>query len=415
MRIIILSDGFPPTGLGGGEIIPSNLTHLLLSKGHDVFVITTTQKKSEVGIVEAGKLTVYRIYSEYNLRFRSYVSLCNPAVLKEVQKIMENVNPDIVHAHNIHTHLSYASLKLAKKYSKGVFLTFHDVMSVHYGKVGAKVDSFGKVTVASMSPLEQIFQYKFYYNPLRNIVIRYYLRYVSKMLSVSSALKDVLEVKGIKPIEVLHNGIDVSVWQVDDLALLDFKRRYNLENKKVLFLAGRVSSAKGSMVLVDVLNKLSSKLSDVVLLVAGNKTRPIEEMVEKAKKLGLEKQVIFTGWIENKDMRYAYASSDIVFVLSQYIDPFPTNNLEAMASKRPVIGTSLGGTPEAVLDNETGYIVDPRDINQISEKALELLNNKEKTESFGLAGYDRAKEIFSADAWVNETLTLYDMILHKNK
>ena len=411
MKIVILSDGFPPNDISGAEVIAGNLAHALSRKGHEISVITTVRDKSLAGIFKDNSLTIYKIYSDYDLRFRSYRSINNPKIVREVGRIVKEIRPDIVHAHNLHRYISYASLKEAKKYSKAVYLTMHDVMSVHYGKLGAKLDSLNTVVPSSIGPLGQFLQYKFYYNPFRNVAIRYYLRSVDKLFSVSLSLKKVLESSGVKGIEALQNGINISDWKVDQSKLLEFKQKYNLENKKVLFFGGRLSSAKGGLISISVLKEVSIEMPDVVLLIVGDKNKSSEEMVKKAESLGVTDRLIFTGRIDHKDIRYAYASSDVVLVLSQYIDPFPTVNLEAMATARPIVGTILGGTREAVLDNKTGYIVNPVDVKGISEKVLVLLSDSKKAEAFGIAGFERVKRNFNENDWAEATLSSYATML----
>ena len=411
MKIVILSDDFPPKSFGGAGIIASNLARALFNRGHDVTVITVTDDRKNVGVSKDGGVTIHRLYSSYNLRFRSYMSLCNPQLVKEVGDMLRKVSPDVVHAHNIHTYISYASLKEARKYSKSVFLTVHDVMSVHYGKLGADVDPKGNIILDTISPWKQISQYRFYYNPFRNIVIKYYLKSVDRIFSVSGALKEVLEKKGIYNIEVLHNGIDVSNWKIEPEALADFKRLHNLGDKRVLFFGGRLSGSKGANVAVEVLSNVSEKIKNVVLLVAGEKNKAFDHILKKAEELGVKERVVFTGWLDHDSIRYAYASSEAVLVLSQYVDPFPTVNLEAMATERPIIGTIFGGTTEVVLDAVTGFLVNPRSIEYISAKVIELLSSIELSGKFGQAGFERVSNDFSEDAWVGKTLAYYATIL----
>ncbi len=411
MKIVILSDSFPPTILGGADIIASNLASQLSDKGNNVYVITTTRNHDDAGVSKYNNLIVYRIHSDYHMRWRAYLSLNNRKVVKEVENILKNLKPDVVHAHNVHEYLSYASLKMAKKYSKVVLLTFHDFYSINYGKLGVIIDSSGNVVPDSTSPINLFLRYKFRYNPFRNIIIRKYLMSVDKMFAVSLALKSILESRGISPVDLLHNGIDVSKWGTNEKSLENFKQKYNLQTKKVLFFGGRLSGTKGGKVSVDVLAKVSAEMKDVVLLVAGTKNKSAEEMLARADKLGIKDKIIFTGWIDHNEISYAYASSDVVLVLSQYIDPFPTLNLEAMASKKPVVGTMFGGTPEIVVDDKTGYIVDPKDVTLISEKILDLLENPEKAEAFGLAGFERVKRSFDESRWAEATLASYATML----
>ena len=411
MKIVILSEGFPPETFGGAEVIASNLASALLKKCLEVSVITTTKDKNKVGVSIENGLKIYSIYSDYNTRYKAYRSLKNAGVVNEVSRIVREIKPDIVHAHNIHNHISYASLKEVKKYCIAVCMTMHDVMSVHYGKLGAKVDTEGNVVMDSINPWKQFLQYKLRYNPLRNVFIRHYLKSVDKIFAVSLALKEVLEKQGILGIEVLHNGIDVSLWKVNHRALVDFKQKYNPENKKVLFFSGRLSSAKGGFVAVSVLKQVSLKMKEVLLIVAGDKNKWTEDMEKIAGGSGISDKIIFTGRLSHDDIRYAYSASDVVLTLSLYVDPFPTVNLEAMACKKPVVGTIFGGTREVVVSGKTGYLVNPRDIELTSRKTLELLEDRQKAESFGLAGFNRVSSDFSQEKWAEETLSYYATML----
>lgn len=415
MKIVILSDGFPPVSLGGAEVIAFNLAQAFGDKGHEVSVITTTKIKEEVGKLIQGGVTIYKIYSDYSDRWRAYISLYNLKVLGQVEVMLREIKPDITHAHNIHTNLSYASLKIAKKYSKALFLTLHDAMAVHYGKVGACLDNLGQVVIDEITPLSQMRRYKFRYNPFRNFIIRHYFKNVDKIFSVSQALKNVLESHGISNIEILNNGIRVEDWNINENKLTDFKNKHGLQDKKVMFFGGRLSAVKGGLVALEVLEGISKKINNAILLVVGNKNGWAEMMHKKAEEMGIGEKIVFTGWIAHQDMPYTYASSDIVLVLSQYIDPFPTINLEAMASKRPVIGTVFGGTSEIVLDNKTGYIVNPRETSSVIKKILDLLENPEKAKTFGLSGYDRVKSSFNENDWVEATLASYVTMLLKKK
>ncbi len=135
MKILILSDGFPPDHIGGAEVIAFNLANSFKELGNHVYIITTVCDKSKAGEFNYQGLKVFRIYANYNERWRVYLSLYNPQTVSRVKKIIKQIRPDVVHAHNIHKYISYYSLRMAKKYSKAVFLTAHDVMLFHYGKL----------------------------------------------------------------------------------------------------------------------------------------------------------------------------------------------------------------------------------------------------------------------------------------
>ena len=134
MQILILSDDFPPKSFGGAGRIALNLACGLQKLGHQIFVITTVRNKLDEGNIDYQGLKIFKIYSKYHQRWRIYFNLYNPQTVGKVKELFKKIKPDIVHAHNIHYYLSYYCLKLAKEYSKAVFLTCHDVMPVYYGK-----------------------------------------------------------------------------------------------------------------------------------------------------------------------------------------------------------------------------------------------------------------------------------------
>src|SRR3989344_8757489 len=221
MKILILSDNFND---GGGAVgIAKAMAFGFKALGHDIRVISSTQNKTNTSTGNDG-LPVYYVYSDYNLFWRAYRSLYNPQTVKHIAKIIEEVKPDVVHAHNIHIHISYHALKLAKKSGAKVFLTAHDVQLFHYGKLTG--------TDYKTGVWRQIKRAGKTYNPLRNILIRRYLKYVDKIIAVSGALKDALAQNGIANVAVVRNGIDVSAWTVNEAAIETFKEKYNIRYKK---------------------------------------------------------------------------------------------------------------------------------------------------------------------------------------
>src|SRR3989344_9572166 len=115
MKIVLLQDDFPPHSFGGAGISAYELAIGLQKAGHQIFVITTCRKESEAGESSYNGLTIFSIKSSYNGRWRPYVSLRNPQVTKKVDEILHRIQPDVVHANNIHEHLSYHSLKVARR------------------------------------------------------------------------------------------------------------------------------------------------------------------------------------------------------------------------------------------------------------------------------------------------------------
>ncbi|KKQ82694.1 MAG: Glycosyl transferase group 1, partial [Parcubacteria group bacterium GW2011_GWB1_38_8] len=378
MKIVFLSDDFPPESFGGAGISTYELAKGVQNAGHEVFVITTVRSEKEASLSDYDGLKVYKIINNYPEKWRAYRGLYNPPVIREVKKILKKINPDVVHANNIHYYLSYHSLKIAKKYSKAVILTFRDTMAITYGKLQTKkyIEDFD----VRISWLDNLKQAKKRWNPFRNIIIKSYLTYVDKLFSVSNVLKKALEENGIKNVETLHTGIDTLEYEVSS----------ERENKKIVFFAGRLSEAKGGLVATKVMEKVLKEIPDAIFFTAGTGGK----------------------WLNREEMKRTLANSRVILVPSVYLDPFPRAVLEGMAVGKPVVGTCFGGTPEAIVDGVTGYVVNPFNIELMTEKICDLLKDEVKARSLGKAGRERVRDKFNLEQKVKEYLDWYKHLVH---
>ncbi len=403
MKILFLLDDFPPITYTSASIITYNLARELLEMGHEVFVITSVQNKSEEGREEYKGLKIFRFFSNYHPRWRNWINLYNFKIVSKIKKIIKETKPDISHFHHIHQHLSYRCLKVAKKYAKGVFLTAHDVMLFNYGKLMPKNGN----DIYRVSTWDQIKGARKRYNPFRDIIIRHYLKYTDKIFAVSNSLKKLLRINGIKNVETIYNGIDINDWKIDLDKVRKFKEKYNLQNKKVIFFGGRLSGAKGGDQILKAISLIKKKIKNIVLLVAGERNKYVAHMERLVKELSLEKNTVFTGWLEGDNLKSAYHSADISVFSSLCFETFGMNNLEAMACKKPVVSSYFGGPKEVVIDGKTGYLVNPNNIELMAEKIIDLLKNPQKAKQFGEAGHQRVKKLFPLSRQVEETLKWY--------
>jgi glycosyltransferase involved in cell wall biosynthesis len=411
MKILILQDDFAPYEKGGAGVIAFSMAKGFIQSGQEVFVITTVQKRELAGNFVENGITVYRIYSEYHERWRSYLSLYNPTVIKEFKKIIENIKPDIVHAHNIHYYLSYHCLKIARKFTDKVYFTAHDIMSFYPGTFTEFIDkkdlSCPKDFNYGVNFLMLIRAFTKRYNPFRNILVRYYLSKTKKIIVVSEALKQALNQNGIGNCAVIHNGIDYSTWNVSESGLNNFRQKYNLINRDIVLFGGRLSGAKGGSLIIEAMNKVIKNNSKATLFVIGNKDLYAEKMLKQSESLSIKDNIIFSGWLDREQIKSAYNSANLVAIPSVCFDSFPNGNLEAFASKKPVIATCFGGSREIVRDGENGYIVNPFDIEKFAQKISELLSDKNRQKQFGENGYSLVSTDFTQEIMVKKYLSLF--------
>ena len=405
MRVVFLQDDFPPTSFGGAGISTYELACGVARERHAVSIITTCRKESGAGESKYEGLTVFRIQSAYHERWRAWLGVCNPRVLREVSRMLSRLRPDAVHANNVHYHLSWASLKVAKQYAKVVVWTARDAMAFSYGKLNTP--RYLEHLDTWLSWRDNLRQAGKRYNPLRNYLIKRYLGYVDSKCAVSSALAHALEQNGIPDVEAIHTGIDVEAWRAREELVAEFRKKHSLDGKKVCLFGGRLSGGKGGFQALETLALVAKEMPDVALLVAGTAEGYAGGMQKRAEELGVAERVVFTGWVSGDDLHAAYGASDVVLVPSLCLDPLPRIVLEAMASGRPVVGSHYGGSPEAIVDGVTGYIVDPRHAEHVAERTLDLLRHPGKAQSFGRAGQERIRTHFNLDEVVGRYIERY--------
>lgn len=403
MKILFLSDDFPPESFGGAGIVASNLAYAMAQKGHDVIVLTTTKDPSSVGESILNGIKIITLHSDYHQRYRNFVSVINLSLIFKIKRIIKEIRPDIVHAHNIHSNLSMMSLMISKKYSKAVFMTAHDSNMVSVDKVYP----INNRTDYKISFLKELKIAKFRFNPFRRILIKYILSYVDCIFSVSESLRLNLKANGIKKIITVHNGIDVDQWNPDRFDLV--------EDKNTILFSGRLSGGKGAMQILHALKIVVAKIPDAELLVLGKKGEYTDKMSKFINENNLGNNVKFTGWVVGDDVKKAYKSSSLVVLPSIYLDPFPTVNLEAQAMSKAVVGTCFGGTSEVVQDGKTGYIVNPFDLNDLSGRIIQLLLDEKLRENMGIKGREIIKKDFTQISQVDKILNLYNNFLKNDR
>lgn len=405
MNICIVIDRIPPEGHGGAERVAWRTAHALKEKGHEVSIITATKRllrETEEKVVDG--VRVFSIHSAYGERWRSWRSLYNPTTVGAVKKIFEKIHPEIVHAHNVHYDLSYHVLRLAKHSGARVYVTAHDVMFFTYGKLYEFIDPTHPVCKKDwnyrVSAWQKIKRFKWRYNPLRDSIIRRYLRSADIFFSVSDALRQALLQNGMPESRVLYTGINTNEWTAGESAIAAFRKKFSLEGSNVIFFGGRLNPAKGGGPLLDALEETIQKVPSALLLVASEPDAYMKTLLEQARERGIEKHIVCTGWLQGDELKAAYHTADVVVVPSVCFDSFPLTVLEAMSCSTPVIATCFGGSSEMVVNGETGYIINPYDTDSFAKVLTDILTDTQKRDTFGKAGYARVQEIFSLERHV---------------
>lgn len=163
----------------------------------------------------------------------------------------------------------------------------------------------------------------------------------------------------------------------------DFRKKYNIKGK-TLFALGRHVPIKNFEEIISVMPYL-----DATLVIGGEHTKYTKKCKKLAKKLNVERKIIWPGFMNGEQKRNAYAACD-VFVCSSIRESLGTVVIEAMAQGRPVIATNAGGLPEVVPDKFCLYRLGNKE--ELRKKITALLENKKLSSEIGRKGYKKAQQ-----------------------
>ena len=183
---------------------------------------------------------------------------------------------------------------------------------------------------------------------------------------------------------------------------------YNKDSLNCLFL-GRLGKRKGTYDLLYAIKSIDDQLPQKTkFYFCGD--GEIEEVKTKIKQLNIEHRIAHIGWV-NEKQRKEILNNISINILPSYNEGLPMTILETMAYGIPNISTRIASIPEVIQHGENGFLVEPGNVQMLSEYILLLLNDRKKREEFSNNAYLRINESFSLDTHVNTLLKIYDELL----
>ena len=198
----------------------------------------------------------------------------------------------------------------------------------------------------------------------------------------------------------IYNGLD----------LAEFSRTEFSSTPPLIIAVGRLIPKKGFGDLIRACALLAERGRSFRCEIIGE--GPLEnELREQMERLGLQRCVTLAGAKPQSQLRQRLAAAN-AFVLPSVIDPdggmdnLPTVIMEAMATGLPVVSTDIGGIPEMVIENETGFLVRSGDARAMANAIEKLINDHSLAKRLGECGYERAQRLFSIKKNVRELCAL---------
>jgi len=238
---------------------------------------------------------------------------------------------------------------------------------------------------------------------------------IQVFIPLSKHLQDYLlnkvKIPGRK-IQRICNGVDTQKFYPEKQHQLIQNCPLDFSNKNIYIgTVGRMHGVKDQITLVKAFNLLIQQNPElkgqIYLILVGE--GPLKQV---AAQLLEESQLLDYVWLagERNDIADIMRNLDI-FVLPSQAEGISNTILEAMATGLPIVATDVGGTPELVNHNETGFLVPASSPKKMAEALLQLIGDSEKRQQQGENSYQRVLNNFSIQAMVDKYVKVYDLLI----
>jgi len=336
---------------GGGEKWHYDVSTRFVQKGYSTFLITNKKSELKSRIKKIGLPT-------YNIRI-SNLSFMNPYKILKISRILK------------------------KEKTRVIIMNLSADLKV--GGIAAKMAGVPRIIYRRGSAI-----------PVRNTLLNRFLfkKVITEVIANSEETKHTIlsrnpELIETKKIKVVYNGIDIDKYDKLAVPPLYLKKKGEI----VLGNAGRLVRQKAQNYLIDIAHALKQKGYKFKILIAGE-GKLEKELKAYAKKMGVEKEVVFLGFVENIK---ALMTSIDVFLLTSLWEGFGYVIIEAMICKKPVVAFDISSNPELVEDNKTGFLVENQNMNVFIQKIETLMLNKDLRQQLGRNGRKKVESSFNVE------------------
>jgi len=199
---------------------------------------------------------------------------------------------------------------------------------------------------------------------------KFFSKYIDYMFAVSRDNANIIKNRYKRDVQILHNGVNIELFKRDEDIRKEYRKKYKLDNKKVLLSVGRIVGWKGYQLVIKTIKDLDVKY---VLIGDGEY---LNELKKLAKQENVDDKVLFLGSVSNKEL-YKYLNMGDVFVQPSIgHEAFGITIVEAMACGLPVIASYNGGMKDIIIEGRNGFFFEINNIENLKEKIQNALNYK---------------------------------------
>lgn len=328
---------------------------------------------------------------------------------KKFGRMLDVFRPDIIHVHNIYTHLSPSILHEAKKRGIPMVMTVHDyaLMSANYSLWDEKkmksmnLEDIGILATAKTKFVKGSF--------LGTLVLELILKFhhalslydgaICRYTTYSNFVRNAMIASGIPKEKISVTHAFAEPLMASDPLRLPIKNAERIRDPFILF-AGRLESYKGVHVLVEALKYLPAN-TQIKIVGVGPDERRLKAMV------GKDMRVEFCGFVPGNELWKMMGLATVVVVPSIWNEPYGLVALEAMCQGTPIIVAKSGGLPEIIGDSGAGIVVPASDAKALARAISAIVDHPDHAEAMGRTALDRAWELGNPQEHLAKVMNVY--------
>lgn len=274
-------------------------------------------------------------------------------ILLQIEEMLNNFKPDIIHSHHPFF-LGNIALRLKKKYNLPLVYTYHTPYFKYFD---------------SSSILNPTFLIKIGFQQL----VSNYIKECDRVILPSPKMSEHLDKNDLKKVEILATPIDATIFKNPEHNFL--RKKYNLKDTdKIVLTVSRLSYEKNIPFLINSFASICKEINDAYFFIVGSGYLKSFLQLQVAS-IGLQNRIIFCGKVEYRCLKNYYAGSDL-FIYASLFDSQALVLSEAIVSKTPVlVFDEFKGVSYFIKDNETGFIAKTQD--EFTQKLKTVLLNKD--------------------------------------
>jgi glycosyltransferase involved in cell wall biosynthesis len=383
---MMLSWEFPPRTVGGISAHVYNLSRQLANIGVDTYVVTCdfpgAPEREEIDGVHIVRVDSYKTPSP---DFATWDYLMNVNMQREAASLISSLDGgvEVVHAHD--WLVANAAIGLKQIFRVPLVATIH---STEIGRRNGLHTNYEREIHQTENWLA--------HEAWKTVCCS---QYMSSQVQWAYGLS-------ADRVTVIPNGVDASVFE-EDFTKPEFRKRFAVPDERIVLFVGRLVYEKGVQTLVNAMPKVLARVNAKFVVVGDGGMKDF--LMGQVRSMRLAHKIFFTGFLDERSLRFLYRCADVCVVPSLY-EPFGITALEAMAARTPVVVSDTGGLAEIVEHDKTGVKVYSDNADSLAWGITRVLLDSGYAEWLRSNAHSKALEVYNWRKIAVDTKALYQKI-----